>query len=116
MKRIRVHVDRAIRDAIWTAMELENFANQGVEGFAPYTPVYPKITWQDGIPRDEKYDAEVAAIRTGDKPTLDVHSAIKRLDNFDDAQVNEIVTRIGEDETRVNGFVDGTVFNGDEAA
>ncbi|MEQ4485255.1 phage portal protein [Cohnella silvisoli] len=111
VKRIRVHVDKAIRDALWTAMELENFANKGVEGFVPYTPIYPKITWQDGIPRDEKYDAEVAAIRTGDKPTLDVHSAIKRLDNVDDTHIDEILTRICEDEARVNGFVDSAVFN-----
>jgi hypothetical protein len=112
VRRIRVHVDKAIRDALWTAMELENFANKGVEGFARYTPIYPKITWQDGIPRDEKTDAEVAAIRTGNKPTLDVQSAIKRLDNLDDGQVNAIITKIDADETKANGFVDGTVFNG----
>ncbi|WP_239613923.1 phage portal protein [Cohnella mopanensis] len=119
VKRIRVHVDKAIRDALWTAMELENFANKGVEGFVPYTPIYPKITWQDGIPRDEKYDAEVAQIRTGNKPTLDVHSAIKRLDNVDDSHVSEIITRIDGDEIRANGTVDGSVFNaspGGEAA
>lgn len=102
VKRIRVHVDRALRDALWTAMVHENFANEGIEGFVSYAPVYPKIKWQDGIPRDEKYDAEVAQIRTGNKPTLDVHSAIKRLDNLDDAHVNEVLTRIGEDETRAN--------------
>lgn len=116
VKRIRVHVDRAIRDALWAAMELENFANQGVEGFKAYEPIYPKITWQDGIPRDEKEEAEIMQIRTGSKPTIDVLSAIKRLDNVDDAHAAEIVSRIDEDETRANGFVDGTVFNGDQAA
>lgn len=115
VKRIRVHVDKAIRDALWTAMELENYANQGVEGFTPYEPVYPKIAWRDGIPSDPKADAEIAAIRTGGKPTLDVHTAIKRLDNVDDTHVADVMARIDADETRVNGFVDSTVFNGDTA-
>lgn len=111
VKRIRVHVDKAIRDALWTAMQLENFANEGVDGFTPYEPVYPKINWKDGIPRDEKAEAEVMQIRTGGKPTLDVKSAIKRLDGIDDMQAEIIEARIEEDEKKANGFVDGSIFN-----
>ncbi|MEW9697956.1 phage portal protein [Paenibacillus sp. SI8] len=110
VKRIRVHVDRAIRDALWTAMELENYANEGVDGFTPYEPVYPKINWKDGIPRDEKAEAEVYQIRTGNKPTIDVKSAIKRMDGVDDDKAAEIESRISDDE-KAAGFVDGTVFN-----
>ncbi|MCU6709343.1 phage portal protein [Paenibacillus sp. J5C_2022] len=111
VKRIRSHIDRALRDALWTAMELENYANEGVEGFNPYEPVYPKINWRDGIPRNEKEEAEVYAIRTGAKPTADVRTAIKRMDALDDAQADEIMTRIDEDEEKAAGTVDGTVFN-----
>ena len=32
VKRIRVHVDKAVRDALWTAQLLENFANEEVSG------------------------------------------------------------------------------------
>lgn len=110
VKRIRVHVDRAIRDALWTAMELENYANEGVEGFESYEPVYPTINWKDGIPRDERELAEIMSIRTGGRPTLDVLSAIKRLDEVDDEKALEIVNRILEDEKR-DGLVDPSIFN-----
>jgi len=111
VNRIRVHVDKVIRDALWTAMELENFANRGVDGFEPYEPVYPTITWKDGLPVDEKEQAEIAQIRTGGKPTLAVHDAIKRLDNLDDSHASAMMTRITKDEKDAYGTVDSTVFN-----
>ncbi|MFC4103611.1 phage portal protein [Paenibacillus xanthanilyticus] len=111
VKRIRNHVDRAVRDALWIAMKLENVANEGVKGFEPYKPVYPKINWRDGIPRDEKGEAEVYALRTGNKPTLDVKSALKRMDGINDEQADRILDAMKDDEERVNGVVDGTVFN-----
>jgi hypothetical protein len=109
--RIRNHVDRAVRDALWTAMQLENVANDGVEGFVKYKAVYPKITWHDGVPRDDKAEAEVYNIRTGGLATIDVKSAIKRLDGLDDTQADEIMTRIEDDTTRVNGTVDSSVLS-----
>ncbi|MCY9582494.1 phage portal protein [Paenibacillus alvei] len=109
--RIRTHVERAIRDAVWTAMELENFANREVKDFVPYEPVYPTIIWADGLPKDDKELAEIAQIRTGGKPTLDVHTAIKRLDGLDDSHAAAIMTRITQDEKDAYGTVDSTVFN-----
>lgn len=111
VKRIRSHIDRAVRDALWSAMELENFANRNVDGFEAYEPTYPKITWRDGIPRDEKEAAEVANLRTGGKPTWSVTDAIKDLDGVDDTQAAELVRRIDEDEQRVSGTVDASIFN-----
>ncbi|UKS30167.1 portal protein [Paenibacillus sp. HWE-109] len=110
VKRIRSHVDRAVRDALYNAQLLENFANDGVEGFVEYKPVYPKIMWKDGIPRDEKAEAETMQIRTGGLATIDVKTAIKRMDSIDEAQADEIMTRIDED-GKAAAFVDGTVFN-----
>lgn len=112
--RIRIHVDNAIRDAIWTAMELEVFANEGVEGFEKYEPIYPKVHWADPLPRDEKEEAEIYAIRTGQKATLDVRSAIKRMDGVDDIEADEVISRISEDDERVSGFVDSSIFNEDD--
>lgn len=111
VKRIRAHVDKALRDAIWTAMQLEVYANKGIPGFNAYEPIYPKINWKDGIPRDEKEAAEVANIRTGGKATWSVIDAIKDQDNVDDAQAAEIIRRIDEDEQRVNGVVEASIFN-----
>jgi len=112
VKRVRVHVDRAIRDALYTAMQLENYANENVPDFESYDPVYPKINWRDGIPKNAKEEAEVMQIRTGNKPTIDVRSAIKRMDGVDDEKADEVIRRIDDDETRVNGTVDSSIFNG----
>lgn len=111
VNRIRAHVDRALRDAIWTAMQLENYANQGVDGYEPYEPVYPRINWRDGVPQDPKEAAEVASIRTGGKPTASVLDAIKELDGVDDATAEERIRRIDDDEKRTNGTVESTIFN-----
>jgi hypothetical protein len=97
VKRIRTHLDRALRDALYSAQLLENFANEGNPLFKSYTPVYPKIRWRDGIPANEKELAEVMQIRTGGRPTIDVRTAIKVQDSLDDAQAEEIMGRIEED-------------------
>ncbi|WP_141500957.1 phage portal protein [Paenibacillus luteus] len=111
VSRIRNHVDRAVRDALWTAMQLENVANEDVEGFTPYKAVYPKITWHDGVPRDDKAEAEVYSIRTGGLATIDVKSAIKRMDSLDDTQADEIITRMDDDTKRTSGTVDSSVLS-----
>jgi hypothetical protein len=115
VERIRTHVDRAVRNALWKAMVLENYANTGVEDFKTYEAVYPTIGWRDGIPRNEKEAAETAQIRTGNKATWSVTDAIKDLDGVTDAEAEETIRRIDEDETRVGGIADSTtadaVFN-----
>lgn len=113
VNRIRMHVERAIRDALWCAQIVENYANEGVEGFTSYEPAYPTIDWKSGIPRDEKEEAEIANIRTGGKPTIDVKTAIRRMDDLDDIEAKKIIDGIEGDEMRVNGFVDASIFNDD---
>lgn len=109
VKRIRTHYDKAIRDALYTCQLLDN-----AHGDFKFDPVYPKINWQDGIPRSDKELAEIMQIRTGNKPTIDVQSAIKRQDNVDDEKAREVIARIEGDEKTANGFVDASVFNGGE--
>jgi hypothetical protein len=96
-------------------MVLENIANTGVESFESYEAVYPTIGWRDGIPRNEKEAAETAQIRTGNKATWSVTDAIKDLDGVTDAEAEETIRRIDEDETRVGGIADSAsasaVFN-----
>jgi hypothetical protein len=111
IKRIRTHYDKAVRDALWTAQLLDNAANQGVLGFAHYDPVYPTISWKDGLPRDEKTLAETQQINTGGKPVVDQLSAIKKTNGVDDERAREILARIEGDEQRMSGTVDGSVFN-----
>jgi hypothetical protein len=110
VKRIRIHYDKAIRNALWKAQLLELAANKSIAGFDKYTPTYPTIQWKDGIPRDEKELAEIMQIRTGGKPTLDQHSAIKIESEVDDQQAEEIISRIQSDEERMSGTVDASIF------
>ncbi|NYV67572.1 phage portal protein [Bacillus sp. Gen3] len=106
VKRIRKQYDKAIRDALWTCMIFD-------KEFGDYDGeiIYPSITWRDGIPRNEKEEAETMALRTGNKPTIDVHSAVKRMDGVDDEKAQEILDRIDDDTQRTEGFVNGSIFN-----
>jgi nitrogen regulatory protein PII-like uncharacterized protein len=114
VKRIRAHVDLAFKQAIRDAMILENVGNESVEGFEPYEPVEVNILWNDGMPRDEKALAEMWAIRTGNKPTADVRSAIKDMDNLTDEQAEEIMQRIKQEEEEA-AMVTGSIFNEETA-
>jgi len=106
IKRIRSHYDKAIRDALWTcALYDAEFGDY--EGEA----VYPVIKWNDGIPKNEKEEAEIMQIRTSGKPTIDVRSAIKKQDEVDDEKAEEIMKRIEDDETTSMGTVDSSIFN-----
>ncbi|WP_232337431.1 phage portal protein [Thermoactinomyces sp. CICC 23799] len=97
VKRIRVHVDYAFKNAIKTALELKAL-NQPELGIEPEEPI---IHWKDGLPKNKKEEAEIMALRTGDKPTLDVKSAIKRLDEVEDKVAETIIEAIQEDEARL---------------
>lgn len=107
--RIRNHVDRAFRDAIRAAMMLENYANEGVEDFVPYDPIRPEIKWKDGLPDNEMELAQIMNIRTGGKPTIDVMTAIKRMDEVDDDTARQIVERIKAEEEEEE-MVDASIF------
>lgn len=111
VRRIRTHYDKAIRDALWTCQLLDI-----AHGEARFEPVYPTITWQDGIPKNEKELAEIMNIRTGGKPTIDVQSAVKRQDAVDDEKATEVIRRIDSDEQRVSGVVDSSIFNTESEA
>lgn len=106
VNRIRTHYDKAIRDALWSCQLLDI-----AHGDAKFEAVYPKICWKDGIPRNEKEEAEIMQLRTSNKPNLDIKSAIKRLDDLDDQKAQEIMDRITEDEKTINGTVDSSIFN-----
>ncbi|MEY8188642.1 portal protein [Peribacillus simplex] len=109
VRRIRTHYDKAMRDALY-ACQLLDIAH----GDAKFKAVYPSVTWSDGIPKNEKELAEIMQIRTAGKATIDQKSAIKKQDAVDDEKATEIIRRISEDEKATSGFVDGSVFNGEE--
>ncbi|OYD08536.1 phage portal protein [Paludifilum halophilum] len=108
VKRIRVHVDEAVRDSLYYAMVMDK-----EKGGADYNAEYPKIHWKDGLPDSDKELAEIMNLRTGGKPTIDVKTAIKRMDELDDAQADAILKSIEEDTEKAAGFVDASIFNKD---
>lgn len=58
-----------------------------------------KIEWQDCVENDPKEQAEIEAIRTGNKPTSSIKSAIKRLDGVNDVQAQKEVSQILQEES-----------------
>ncbi len=73
--RITMTFDPSAKRAIKIAAELERAHGHD-------TPEIPSVNiqWQDGLPADPKEQAEVEQIRTGNKPTTSVTSAIRRID------------------------------------
>lgn len=94
VQRIRMRMDPAVKKAIKLCAELNGVQLKKVN-----------IAWEDGIPTDEKEMSEVMAIRTGStggKPTISMSTAIKRLDNKTDAEVQAELDKIAEDEEMMN--------------
>lgn len=92
-QRIRMRIDPAVKKAIKLCSKLSSISD--------LTKVPISIFWQDGIPRDDNEEAEIMAIRTGGTGgarTISVHTAIKRLDNKTDKEVEEEMEKIAEDE------------------
>lgn len=106
VKRIRNGYDKAIKDALWTC-----FLFDAELGEYDGEDVYPTIQWKDGIPKNDKEEAEIMQIRNGGKATIDVQTAIKRLDEVDDDRALEIMRRIGKDDETAFGTVDASIFN-----
>ena len=99
-QRIRLRVDPALKKAIKLCSQIGNGKNLSKESI--------NISWQDGLPRDDREEAEIMAIRTGANGgarTISVHTAIKRLDNKLDTEVIEEMDRIKEDEMSADTFL-----------
>lgn len=96
-QRTRMRVDPAAKKAIKLCSKLS--------GNTDLTKASISIFWQDGIPRDDREEADIMAIRTGatgGARTISVQTAIKRLDNKTDEEANAEMEKIAEDEMAAN--------------
>jgi len=96
-QRIRMRLDPATKKAIKLCSKLS--------GRIDLSKAPISIFWQDGIPRDDREEAEIMSIRTGGTGgarTVSVHTAIKRLDNKTDDEVDTEMEKIAEDEMTSN--------------
>lgn len=90
MARKRQYFDVGTRRVLWLAQKLRQ-----VHGGGP-APVAIEIHWMDGIPDDynESVDVESVRIQAG---LTSRESAIKRIDNVDDAQARAEIQRMQEE-------------------
>jgi len=60
------------------------------------------IIWKDGLPNDDKLNAEIVNIRTGGKPTMSQIEAIMALDGKNFVQASESFRQIKADEREIS--------------
>ncbi len=92
-QRIRMNMDPALKKAVRLCSKINKASDLTKK---PIT-----IFWKDGLPRDDREEAEIMGIRTGasgGEKTISRRTAIKRLDNMTDTEVDEEMERIAEDE------------------
>lgn len=94
--RIRMRFDSSVKKAIKLCSQL------GGEGVANLSKETINIYWNDGLPSDEKEQAEIFAIRTGNKATISQYSAIQRQDSLNDEDTQSELDAILEDEKQAN--------------
>lgn len=92
VKRLSLRYSPVIIKAIKLCSEL------GGKNIVPLTDKSIGLTWQDGLPNDEKESAEIMAIRTGQKPTLSQRQAIQRLDDVSEKSAEETYQKILDEE------------------
>lgn len=115
VNRIKIHVDYAIRKAMYLAQKLEHEANKSVSDFEEYTITEPTIAWSDGLPVDIKYLVETVMQGNGGKPIFDNLTAVKMVHQVNDEQAQQLLDRIEEEEKQANTLATSSIFNQETA-
>lgn len=110
VNRIRMRFDPALKKVIKLCSQL------GGEEITDLSKVPINITWNDGLPKDPKEEADIMAVRTGNKPTISQYRAIQSMDGLSDEDAQTELDRINEDESRTNPLGGGNFpFSGDNS-
>lgn len=96
VNRVRMRFDSSLKKAIKLCSQL------GGEGVVDLSKEKINIFWNDGLPGDPVEEANVMAIRTGNKATLSQYSAIQRLDSLNDEDTQKELEAIKQDEVNNN--------------
>lgn len=96
VSRIRTKFDSGIKKALTLCSQLggENIFNLSGQDIS--------ITWQDGLPSDDKELADVIASRTANKATMSIKRALMQFDGLSESQADEEVALIQEEEASIN--------------
>lgn len=92
VSRVRMNFDTVLKKALKLCSQL------GGEGVIDLTDEKINIFWNDGLPDDPMEQANLMALRTGNKATLSQYSAIQRLDNLSDEDTEKELMAILQDE------------------
>lgn len=106
--RIKNRFDPMLKKAIALCSQL------GGNGIVKLTEEDITITWKDGLPNDEKEQAEIMQIRTGGKATISQFSAIKNLDDMNDEAAEVELEMIRQEEMLANPFEQPGIGGNDE--
>ena len=93
--RIRMQFDPALKKAVALCSELGNGLNKLDQDAIT-------IKWFDGLPTDDKEDAEIMATRTGNKATMSQRRALLVYDGMTDDEADDEMERIRADESADN--------------
>lgn len=96
VNRVRMRFDSSLKKAIKLCSQIDG------EGIIDLSNEKINIFWQDGLPGDPVEEANVMAIRTGNKATLSQYSAIQRLDKLNDEDTAKEIEAIKQDEVNNN--------------
>ena len=104
--RIRSRFDPAIKKAIVLCSQL------GGKGIVNLTDVDISINWQDGLAPDFKEDADILALRTGNKATMSQKRALMMFDGMSEDDADEELALIQDDEAITAPFKPAPTFGG----
>lgn len=93
INRKRQYYDKALKQVYMIAQQLEKVANSEHQ----YDTVMPVLKFSDGLPKDTMQEANIAAIRTGGKPTMSQKAAIMELDGKTEEQADAEIERINNE-------------------
>ena len=105
VNRTRMRLDNSLKKAIKLCSQL------GGDNIVDLSKEKINIFWNDGLPNDDKEEAEIMNMRTGGKATISQYSAIKRLDNLTDEDTQSELEAIQEEEGASNPFNKLNMFN-----
>lgn len=106
VNRKKQYFDKGLKQVYLVAQQLETVASTEYT----YEPVTPILQFNDGLPKDAMEEAQIAAIRTGSKPTQSQKSAIMELDGMTEEQAEAEIERINN-ETAEEVEGDPDMFN-----
>lgn len=106
VNRKKQYYTKGIKQVFYLAQKLEE-----VLEIADYELAVPVLHFQDGLPKDNMEEANIASIRTGGAKTMSQKTAIMKLNNMTEEQAEAEIQRIKEEESSNMEIANSGFFN-----